>query len=138
MSTRVQLEAVRVPVSSRHRKLWRSFSSRARNHSTVTLTLVSREAMRTIDPLLPEGDSGQKHRLQNTGGVRYFYKTVGTDELLKLEKNAGVYMEMLFRKGIRDEYRREALVGLAKFDKKPELKVLIDSLKMQDESSSAG
>ena len=31
-----------------------------------------------------------------------------------MERTEAVYLELLFRKGVRDEFRREALAGLAK------------------------
>src|SRR5205085_3916514 len=42
----------------------------------------------------------------------------------------------LFRKGVRDEARREALAGLAKLESKNELRVLLDALHSQDEQSA--
>src|SRR5439155_4816016 len=47
-----------------------------------------------------------------------------------------VYMELLFRKGVRDEYRKEALTALAKLQKKTELTVLMEAVKTQDEAAS--
>ena len=38
-----------------------------------------------------------------------------------MKRTPGVYLELLFRPGVRDELRREALAGLAKLDKKTEL-----------------
>src|SRR5262249_34991589 len=45
-------------------------------------------------------------------------------------------MELLFRKGVRDEQRREALVGFAKMEKKSEARVLVDALRDQDSLQS--
>ena len=36
---------------------------------------------------------------------------VSTDDLLKMKRGQGVYLELLFRKGVRDEFRQEALAG---------------------------
>src|SRR5208282_5592442 len=55
---------------------------------------------------------------------------------LKMERSQGVYLELLFRKGVRDEFRKEALAGLAKLEKKNELGVLLDALKNQDGQQS--
>ena len=38
-----------------------------------------------------------------------------------MKRTRAVDLELLFRKGVRDEIRREALADLAKLDKKPEL-----------------
>ncbi len=45
-------------------------------------------------------------------GARYFLKSVATDDLLKMDRTPSVYLELLFRPGVRDEFRREALTGL--------------------------
>jgi len=39
---------------------------------------------------------------------------------------------MLFRTGIRDEFRKEALAGLATSSKKSEIKVLLDAISEHD------
>src|SRR5205085_5388234 len=48
------------------------------------------------------------------------------------DRSAGVYMELLFRPGVRDEFRREAVTGLAKVEKKAELPLLLDAIKAHD------
>ena len=60
---------------------------------------------------------GQKIAFKTPAGARYFLKSVSTDDLLKMERSQAVYLELLFRKGVRDEYRKEALKGLAKLTK---------------------
>jgi len=50
-----------------------------------------------------------------------------------MKRAPAVYLELLFRKGVRDEYRREALAGLAKLENKKELNVLLDSIQQQDD-----
>ena len=42
-------------------------------------------------------------------GPRTSCENVGTDDLLKMKRTPGVYLELLFRPGVRDEFRREAL-----------------------------
>ena len=44
-----------------------------------------------------------------------------------MKRTRGVFLELLFRKSVRDEFRREALTGLAKLDGKGELRVLLDA-----------
>ena len=53
-----------------------------------------------------------------------------------MERTPGVYLELLFRPGVRDEFRREALAGLAKLEKKTELTVLVDAIRQHDEPSA--
>ena len=53
-----------------------------------------------------------------------------------MDRTPGVLLELLFRPGVRDEFRREALTGLAKQDRKTELVVLLNAIKAHDESST--
>src|SRR5439155_14189948 len=69
-------------------------------------------------------------------GARYFLKSVSTEDLLKMKRSQGVYLELLFRKGVRDEYRREALTGLAKLEMKSDARVLVDAIRNQDAQQS--
>jgi hypothetical protein len=76
---------------------------------------------------------GKTIRFTTPAGARYFLRTVSTDDLLKMKRTSGVYLELLFRKGVRDEFRREALGGLAKEQNKSELAVLLDALRNHDD-----
>src|SRR2546421_8520276 len=92
--------------------------------------------MRALDRSLRRAIAeGKKIKFPTTAGARFFLKSVSTDDLLKLERSPAVYSELLFRKGIRDEYRREALTALAKLEKKSEVRVLVDAINSQDEVS---
>ena len=53
-----------------------------------------------------------------------------------MDRTPAVYLELLFRPGVRDEFRREALAALAKQDKRPELEVLVSAIKAHDESAA--
>ena len=70
-------------------------------------------------------------------GARFFLKNVSTDDLLKMKRTQGVYLELLFRPAVRDEYRREALTGLAKLDGKNELRVLLDAIRSHDDQAGS-
>jgi len=97
------------------------------------LTFVRGETMRALEPHVKKAiASGKTIQFTTPAGSRYFLKNVGTDDLLKLPRSAGVYMELLFRKNIRDELRREALTGLAAAEKSTELKVLLDAIHRHD------
>ena len=52
-----------------------------------------------------------------TPGPGYFLANVEHRRPAEDEADRGVYLELLFRKGVRDEVRREALADLAKLDK---------------------
>ncbi|MFO0930045.1 MAG: PVC-type heme-binding CxxCH protein [Gemmataceae bacterium] len=105
------------------------------------LDFVRDETMKALQPHVRKAIAdGRKIQFVTPAGARYFLRTVSTDDLLKMERTSGVYLELLFRKGVRDEFRREALAGLAKEQKKDELTVLLaaiadhDAQEAQDES----
>src|SRR5260370_32230104 len=50
-----------------------------------------------------------------------------------MKRGQGVYLELLFRKGVRDEYRSEAMNGLAQLEKRTPLQVLIEAIRNQEE-----
>src|SRR5262249_7700348 len=49
-----------------------------------------------------------------------------------MKRSRPVYLELLFRKGLRDEQRREALAGLAKLESRGEALVLLEAVRSQD------
>jgi putative heme-binding domain-containing protein len=53
-----------------------------------------------------------------------------------MQRTPAVYTELLFRSGVRDEFRKEALAGLAKLQNRGELAVLLDAVRKQDEQST--
>ena len=68
-------------------------------------------------------------------GAKYLLKVISTDDLLKMDRTREVNTELLFRPGVRDEFRREAVTGLAKADAKSELSVLLDAVRTYDASA---
>jgi putative heme-binding domain-containing protein len=111
----------------------------AQDHPTdIYLDYVRAETLKALDPFIKQAiKEGKKIAFKSPTGMRYFLKNVSTEDLLKMERSPGVYQEMLFRKGVRDEFRKEALTGLAKVEKKEELRVLLDILKTHDEGPKA-
>jgi len=92
------------------------------------------ETMKALDPIVSKAvKAGKTIHFTTDAGARYFLKNVSTDDLLRLKRTPAVYLELLFRKGVRDEYRREALTALAKGQKKSELRVLLDALRSQED-----
>jgi len=95
------------------------------------------ETNRTLDPLVKAAlASGQRLNFTTDAGARFFLKNLSNDQLLKEERTRPVFLEMLYRPGLRDEQRREAVQGLAKLDKKPELWVIMDAIRWLDEKQS--
>jgi glucose/arabinose dehydrogenase len=61
------------------------------------------ETMRAIEPSVKKAIAeGKEIPFTTTAGARYFLKTVSTDDLLKMKRTRGVFLELLFRKGVRD------------------------------------
>ena len=90
------------------------------------------ETMKTLDPIVKKAIAEKRPiKFTTSAGARYFLKTASNDDLLKMERNQAVYLELLFRKGVRDEYRRESMTGLAKLENKSPLQVLLSALQQQ-------
>jgi len=107
------------------------------HQSDQYIDFVRGETMRTLEPYWKKAVAeGHDIALTSEAGARYFLGKLGTDDLLRMKRSQAVYIELLFRKGVRDEYRREALAGLAKLRKTPELQVLLDAVRSQDKLNS--
>ncbi len=91
------------------------------------------ETERALQPYVQQAIAEKRKIAFKTAvGARYFLKTVSTGDLMKMERSQPVYLELLFRPGVRDEFRREALTGLAKAEKKGELPVLLEAIRSND------
>ena len=100
------------------------------------LAFVRAETMKALDPHVKKAIAENKTiPFTTTAGARYFLRNVGNDDLLKMKRTEGVCLELLFRKGVRDEQRRAALTDLAKMQSKPEARVLVDNIRSQDDQS---
>ena len=121
------------------------------------LEFLSKEVMRTLQPLLDNATKGgQRVAFKSEAGARYVLKGLSNDELLKEFRRMAalgrpsdvpatpkgtaegghptrlIATEMLYRPGLRDEHRREAIREIAKLDKKPELRVIMDGIALLD------
>jgi putative heme-binding domain-containing protein len=111
----------------------------AEQASDPYIDFVRNETMKALDPIVSKSiKAGKEIHFTTTAGARFFLKNVSTDDLLRLKRSPAVYLELLFRKGVRDEYRKEALAGLAKGQNKSELRVLLDAIRKQDEEANDG
>jgi putative heme-binding domain-containing protein len=96
------------------------------------------ETMKALQPIVSKAiKSGKELHFTTTAGARFFLKNVNTDDLLRMKRTPAVFLELLFRKGVRDEYRKEALAGLAAGQNKSELRVLLDAIRKQDEQADS-
>ena len=103
----------------------------------VYITHTIGETMKAIDPILKKAIAAKTPiKFTTPAGARYFLKAVATDDLVKMDRTPGVFLELLFRSGVRDEFRREALAGLAKAEGKPELAVLVKAIENHDKSAA--
>ncbi len=97
------------------------------------LNFLRAETHRQLDPLVSAAiKNKQKIAFRTPEGARYFLRNVGTDDLLKMDRTEAVCLELLFRKGVRDEFRREALAGLTKGGQKDQTHVLLDAIRAHD------
>jgi len=97
------------------------------------LNFVRQETHRQLDPLVSTAIREKKKiAFRTPEGARYFLRNVSTDDLLRMERSDAVYLELLFRKGVRDEFRSEALTGLAKAGGKDATHVLLDAIRAHD------
>jgi putative heme-binding domain-containing protein len=134
---RVRLEAVRAASFFREPDAVEVPLISAEFASDPYIEFVRAETMRTLEPYVKKAIAeGHEIAFSSPAGARYFLKNVGTDDLLKMKRTQGVNLELLFRKGVRDEFRRDALASLAKLDKKSEARVLVDAIRSQEEQQN--
>ena len=118
-------EAVEVPIIAMDKQM------------DVYLEFVIGETMRALNPHVQKALRANKEIAFSTpAGARYFLKTVSTDQLLRMKRSPGLYMELLFRAGVQDNVRKEALAGLATDSKNGELAVLLNALKTYDQQAT--
>src|SRR5262249_48134354 len=131
---RVRLEAVRAASFFTVPEAIEILPIAATKPSDRFLDYVRNETLRALQPYVTKAIAAkQKIKVTTPAGMRFLLRTVSTDDLMRMERTQGVYLELLFRKGVRDEFRREALGGLAKLEKKKELAVLLDAIRAHDE-----
>ncbi|HMF19916.1 MAG TPA: HEAT repeat domain-containing protein, partial [Gemmataceae bacterium] len=131
---RVRLEAVRAASFFTKPEAVEVVLISAEHPPDVYLDFVRGETMRALDPYVKKAlAEGKNIPFTSLAGARFLYKNVNTEQLLKLPRNKAVYYELIFRPGVRDEFRREALTGLSRLENKSELAVLLDAVRAQDE-----
>ena len=97
------------------------------------------ETMKTLEPYWRKAvAAGKSIAVTSDAGSRFFLGRLGIDELIKMKRTRAIDLELLLRKGAREEIRREALTDLAKLDNKPELSVLLEAIKALDDRPGGG
>jgi putative heme-binding domain-containing protein len=98
------------------------------------LEFVRAETMRTLEPIWKKAlAEGGPIPVTTEAGAKFVLRTLSVDRLLAMERTRPVCLELLHRPGILDEHRREALTSLAKFDRKSEAQLLLDTIHSIDE-----
>src|SRR5262249_54522759 len=135
---RVRLEAVRAASFFKEPEALEILLVSQEKPTDRYIDLVRGESMRALKPYVDQAvREGRKVAFKTPAGARYFLRTVSTADLLKMERNQAVYTELIVRPGVTDEYRREALTGLTKLEKKPELEVLVSAIAAHDEKEAS-
>jgi putative heme-binding domain-containing protein len=136
---RVRLEAVRAASLFTVPEAIEVALLAAEQPTDLYLDFVRQETLKALDPIVKKAlGAGQPIAMTSEIGARYLLQSRSTEELLKMPRSRPVLLELLFRKGVRDEYRREALTGLAKLENKGELRVLLDAIESRDEQKGGG
>ena len=105
--------------------------------SDIYLDFLRGETMRVVEPIYKAAlAKGEKVNFTTQPGARFQLQNIKVEDLLKLERSKAVCLELLYRPGVADDQRRAALRDLAKFDKKPELKELLDAIVHIDEAAA--
>jgi putative heme-binding domain-containing protein len=131
---RVRLEAIRAASFFNVPEAVEVVLISAEKPSDVYLDYVRGETMRQLDPVIRTAlASGKTVNFTSDAGARYFLRTLSVDQLLKMTKTRAIDLELLFRRGVRDEDRKNALADLAKRDGKPPLEVLIAAIRQRDD-----
>jgi putative heme-binding domain-containing protein len=135
---RVRLEAIRSASFFDQPEALEVALISAEQPTDVYLDYLRTETMTALEPIWKKAAAeGRQVKFISDVGARFFLKGIGLDELLKMPKSRAVDLELLFRKGVRDDDRRAALADLAKRENQSPLRVLLDAIKAQDEEKGA-
>jgi len=130
---RVRLEAVRAASFYDKPEAMEVIFIASDKPSDIYLDYVKTETLRVLDPIWKDAISkGEQVRVESEAGQRYLLRSLPLEKLLLREKTRPVCLELIYRTGVRDEARREALRTLASIDRKPEVKVLLESFATLD------
>jgi putative heme-binding domain-containing protein len=104
----------------------------------LSLDYVREETMRALEPYWKKAIAqGKEIRFSSPVAARFLLGKVSTDDLVKMKRDRAVCVELLSRKGIRDEYRRDALTRLAGLEKLSETTVLQNAIRNDEASKTS-
>ncbi len=134
---RLRLEAVRAASFFKQAEAVEVVLISAEQPADEYIEFVRGETMRALDPIIKKALSeGKQPRFTSLAGARYFLRSVDTPALLKMKRDKAVVLEILTRKGVRDEDRKAAVADLAKLDNVSEPVALLSAVRLQDEQSA--
>jgi putative heme-binding domain-containing protein len=136
---RVRLEAVRAASFYTAPDAVEVVMKSGERTSDLYLDFVRNETMKTLAPQVMKAiATGQRIPFADPATARLFLRSVSTDDLLKMRRDRSVSIELLSRKGIRDELRREALARVAREDHQSEAALLLDVVRNLDHEKADG
>jgi putative heme-binding domain-containing protein len=96
------------------------------------------ETHRALDPIWKQAlAAGRDVAVTSEPGERFILRNMALDQLLARKRSPAAYQELLFRPGVLDEIRREALATLARQQNSTQVKVLLDALRTIDARNDA-
>jgi putative heme-binding domain-containing protein len=129
----VRLHAVRAASFFRVPEAFETALVAGQAASDPYLDYTREQTMKSLEPLWKRALAEKREIPVTTeAGARFLLQHLSLDQLLAKERSRPVYYELLFRPGVADEYRREALAGLARLDKQSEVGVLLDAIRLID------
>lgn len=130
---RVRLESIRAASFYDKPEAMEVIFIASEKSSDLYLDYVKTETLRVLDPIWKSAlAKGEQVKVESEAGQRYLLRSLPLEKLLQREKTKPVCLELIYRPGVRDEARREALRTLASVDRKPEVKVLLESFATLD------
>jgi len=94
------------------------------------------EALKVLEPQWKAAVAGgQKVEFTSRAGRRYLLRNITTAELLKMQRDEMVADELLYREGVADQIRREALDSLASMHEVTPLQVLLTTIQNLDKNA---
>ncbi len=130
---RVRLEVVRAASFFTDPEALDVALSTTESASDYYLDYTRGETLRALEPHVKKAlADGKPVEFTSEAAARYFLDRVDADGLLKMKRTRSVLLEILFRKGIREEDRKQAVADLAKLAGESQAKVLIDALSARD------
>jgi putative heme-binding domain-containing protein len=132
---RVRLEAVRAASFFTNPDAFEVVVIASEHPTDQYIEFVKTETMRTIEPFWKGALArGESIPVTTEAGARFLLKNETNERLLAMKRTRAVNLEILFRPGMLDEQRREALQGLASEQGRSELEVLLDAIGAIDEA----